>query len=466
MSSLTHTSIVSPSNSGAFASCAINQRVTLGPTMEFGSIYAKAGRQSSVKQKPMTNFSTSSIRRLPFELLSAIFINCVPGERSFIDCHAVPLLLGQICRYWRAVSLSTASLWRYIHVVLGHGRSSPWVPVWLSRSAGCTLSVMIHSLTGSADASVVLHDIIRHAHRWEYLDISLPGQLFHLFASITRRLPLLRKIRMSNTAEKASSLRMSFDAPRLESIELSFGLEKVEPLSAQLRHCTLRYGILDCVEFIGKHPQLTHCSLHDCPTSPVPLKTPILAQLVSLHIYNFTRHGVTAAFECLTLPALREVSITLGNTTQFSFTSFMDLLFRSGCRLDRLAIHSGIITNHNLITLLQQLPSLKELQIHQPDTLYIGPLFFDQLVRRLTCGKLSAVSVEPVLVPNLRALSLCGRRLRLDGDTVADMIQSRWHWRSPDVARLMTVALQGHSWDPKTAIRLQNFRQEGLQVIL
>lgn len=467
MPSFTQTSVVSFTDKDTYAVRAINQRITLlNPAIELGSIYTAAVRQPSVKRTPRNYFPPPPIHRLPFELLSAIFTTCMPGERSFVDCHAIPLLLGQICRHWRHVALSTTSLWRYIHVVLGRGKSAAWVPVWLSRSAGCSLSVMIYGLTSSEDASATLHSIIQHAHRWEDLDISLPGQLFHSFASIRWRLPLLRKVKMVNTADKVSSLRMCFDAPNLERIELSFGLEKVEPLSAALTHCTLRYGLLDCVEFIRRHPQITHCSLHDCPTSPVPLQAPIVAQLVSLHVSNYTRHGVTAAFECLTLPALREVSIALGNATPFPLISFMGLLSRSGYRLDHLAIHSGIIPIQNLISLLQRIPSLKKLEIHQPDTLYIGPLFFDQLVQRLTCGPFSPYSREPILLPNLRSLSLCGRRLRINGDIVADMIQSRWHQRSPDIARLRAVALQGHSWDPKTAGRLEYFRREGLQVIL
>ena len=57
----------------------------------------------------------SPVRRLPDELLSEIFLHCLPDQQqmTFKFCHdsfrgeEAPLLLGSVCRRWRMVSLST-----------------------------------------------------------------------------------------------------------------------------------------------------------------------------------------------------------------------------------------------------------------------------------------------------------------------------------------------------------------------
>ncbi|THU96893.1 hypothetical protein K435DRAFT_663697, partial [Dendrothele bispora CBS 962.96] len=56
--------------------------------------------------------SLAPARTVPDDVLSEIFMHCLPetynATRSLSEA---PLLLGQVCRRWREVSLSTPRLW-------------------------------------------------------------------------------------------------------------------------------------------------------------------------------------------------------------------------------------------------------------------------------------------------------------------------------------------------------------------
>ncbi|EPQ54021.1 hypothetical protein GLOTRDRAFT_24996, partial [Gloeophyllum trabeum ATCC 11539] len=54
----------------------------------------------------------SPLRVIPAELLSEIFVHCLP-EDVFIPCRAssAPLVLTQVCQFWTEVALSSPRLW-------------------------------------------------------------------------------------------------------------------------------------------------------------------------------------------------------------------------------------------------------------------------------------------------------------------------------------------------------------------
>ncbi|KIK62613.1 hypothetical protein GYMLUDRAFT_132881, partial [Collybiopsis luxurians FD-317 M1] len=56
---------------------------------------------------------TSAIRRFPAEILTEIFVHCIPADRYPVrSLKEAPLILTTICRSWRAVSLSAPCLWK------------------------------------------------------------------------------------------------------------------------------------------------------------------------------------------------------------------------------------------------------------------------------------------------------------------------------------------------------------------
>jgi hypothetical protein len=88
------------------------------------------------------------IRRLPMEILTKIFILCMPNHgMSSFDPEHLPLLLGQVCIGWRRVALSTQALWSSITVT--HDRpSNKMVNLWISRALSVLLTICL-DCTGS-----------------------------------------------------------------------------------------------------------------------------------------------------------------------------------------------------------------------------------------------------------------------------------------------------------------------------
>ncbi|KZT20077.1 hypothetical protein NEOLEDRAFT_1025012, partial [Neolentinus lepideus HHB14362 ss-1] len=91
----------------------------------------------------------SPLRRLPVELLSQIFMKCLPGG-TFITPRrfSAPLLLMQVCSTWRRVALSTPGLWCYLKIELGPRDELPTqlgkadlMRTWLSRAGARPLNL-------------------------------------------------------------------------------------------------------------------------------------------------------------------------------------------------------------------------------------------------------------------------------------------------------------------------------------
>ena len=60
---------------------------------------------------------TSPIRRLPDDILSEIFYQCIHSHRNpLMSASEAPVLLTQICSRWRSVALSSPELWARLHI--------------------------------------------------------------------------------------------------------------------------------------------------------------------------------------------------------------------------------------------------------------------------------------------------------------------------------------------------------------
>ncbi|KAG1868278.1 hypothetical protein DFJ58DRAFT_678728, partial [Suillus subalutaceus] len=90
---------------------------------------------------------SSAIWRLPTEILSQIFLYCLPEDKEFpspIRSQA-PLLLTGICRRWREVAVDLPSLWCTLQLTADNHwyRRARFYDSWLKRSAGRPLSLTL-----------------------------------------------------------------------------------------------------------------------------------------------------------------------------------------------------------------------------------------------------------------------------------------------------------------------------------
>ncbi|KAF5393488.1 hypothetical protein D9757_000469 [Collybiopsis confluens] len=100
----------------------------------------------------------SSMRRLPAEVLTEIFLHCLPADRNPVrSTREAPLLLTGVCRRWREVALHSPSLWNSIHIFIPEVSNLPkeerkrifemrafgW-ETWLKRSGALPVSISLH----------------------------------------------------------------------------------------------------------------------------------------------------------------------------------------------------------------------------------------------------------------------------------------------------------------------------------
>ncbi|KAG1888642.1 hypothetical protein F4604DRAFT_1674299 [Suillus subluteus] len=88
----------------------------------------------------------SALWRLPAEILSQIFVHCLPiGYRLSPALEAGPTLLTKICRRWREIAVDMPDLWQELYVGTDWQRAAFCYETWLKRSRGRPLSLELES---------------------------------------------------------------------------------------------------------------------------------------------------------------------------------------------------------------------------------------------------------------------------------------------------------------------------------
>nr|GAT55180.1 predicted protein [Mycena chlorophos] len=133
----------------------------------------------------------SPMRRIPDDVLGAIFLETLP-ERRNTALHATegPLLLVQVCRYWRDLAYSLPRLWASMHVVVGDAADDveavgcvlSEIPSWLKRSGAVPLAVTIvpfrrvpARLPEITTTRTVLKILLPEVKRWRDIQLTLLG---------------------------------------------------------------------------------------------------------------------------------------------------------------------------------------------------------------------------------------------------------------------------------------------------
>ncbi|KAK7001433.1 hypothetical protein R3P38DRAFT_1795531 [Favolaschia claudopus] len=166
----------------------------------------------------------SPVRRVPLEILSEIFMACLPTDRFCpMSATDAPVLLGHICSSWRALSLAIPQLWASLHVVepLRYeaaaekvvGQRLDGMKTWLGRSGQCPLSISLHCSSGNHNLTtddewagkvapplppdLFSKELIPFAGRWKHLHLVMYPEAFVDLANLTATdVPMLQSIRL------------------------------------------------------------------------------------------------------------------------------------------------------------------------------------------------------------------------------------------------------------------------------
>ncbi|KAF9477178.1 hypothetical protein BDN70DRAFT_881467 [Pholiota conissans] len=312
--------------------------------VERGSLALEA-RRVTISTR-MNDVHDPLVSVLPVEIISNIFEEFVADgmEESFdypvsMDIEKTPLVLGAVCRSWRAIAWASPRLWNAISVNLYNGNPglADIVSEWLARSKELPLFVHVYSQRWRSkymigpilypprgyepDATALRNAINAHSERWASLDLQVPKQYMLLFND-TAKPRSLKDLTLSidfgevvdpgkiTFAEDSPVERLSIKHMRTSKISIDWAslvYFQAEELTAEA--C---YHLLSCA------PMLQHCKVENMQNTTAPFEGKILRhgclthlESSSSHIGEVIAHLESPALTCLEVNGVFGPDITI-----------------------------------------------------------------------------------------------------------------------------------------------------------
>ncbi|KIK66577.1 hypothetical protein GYMLUDRAFT_37736 [Collybiopsis luxurians FD-317 M1] len=439
--------------------------------------------------------TVSPIRRLPLEILSEIFVHCLP-KKKFIrpSPHEPPLLLTQICRRWRDVAISTSKLWSSILITVTE-RCHPdisLVQTFMDRSAMHPLSFRINESLADADFTGSLHSevfgLLWASHvRWkdiqlDYRDWRMPESSLAKIVQTPPSLETLSLHREYWDSEALDPLRRLSHAPHLRKISWSGVLKgypnpaDIMPLES-LQKLSLDHTLTkaDFMQNLRRSTQLVSCTLSVYLASPIgvdPDAANVRLTFPNLKSFDITTDAADEQiFDVLELPSLETLRISnlidLGRTESrfWSLSAFKELHLRSRFSLNELDLSGTDIKPGELLQVLRMFTdTLQTLNLSNDHTEHA-------CVDDVVLQELTLVAGRQLLCSNLQYIKLWGCMSSSDG-LVSDMLESRWSLERRDhdgrvQLRVVMVMFRDDELHPVDHARLKKLNEKriGLTVI-
>ncbi|KAJ7797542.1 hypothetical protein B0H14DRAFT_2466872, partial [Mycena olivaceomarginata] len=400
----------------------------------------------------------SPFRRLPRDIIEAIFMACLPTHRNCVmSAQEAPVILGRICSSWRMISHSFPRLWSSLHIVepvyqydwspsLYQAKVAQRLEVadsWLRRSGTCSLSISLHCPKEPQPWSepphhprrtpdVWLDVLLSFASRWKHIRLVAPTVTLAVLSHLGENdVPLLRRLEIahndgpevpnnsSHYLTQCSLLR----GPHLSNLSV-YG-NTANPLDLPLRWsqftdltlipsssvddaqtCEILCAIL------SRCPKLQNCKLF-IHNSAEGNMTNAVIECSFLHTLELLCSGAPLhtfgrLLRRLSLPALRDFKLRgfdhyydadLFPSVDSLLSSFGDL-----ARLESISVDRTAFPGSSLINFLRSLPpTVRRLDITEPMVAPLGDALDDDDV----FAALEASLDRPSLFPALEELVIC-----------------------------------------------------------
>ncbi|KAJ7693156.1 hypothetical protein B0H17DRAFT_1010253 [Mycena rosella] len=140
----------------------------------------------------------SPLRRIPPEVLGEIFSWILPSvpdalDRRKFDANVSPWVLTQISGRFRAVAVSTPSLWSLVVINCDHTHANPMAMIRTQIKRAERLQIHFFAAEDSRRQLEIFQCLAEHSPRWESLCIELTPAILPLLPSLQNRVSLLRR---------------------------------------------------------------------------------------------------------------------------------------------------------------------------------------------------------------------------------------------------------------------------------
>ncbi|KAF5319201.1 hypothetical protein D9619_008441 [Psilocybe cf. subviscida] len=238
----------------------------------------------------------SPMRRMPVDIIQAIFLLCLPTQHNpIMSRHDLSMLLTQVCSSWRHIAHSTPLLWRAIHIAvpcdltnLHFYPSSPsWgfpasktssamevvhkraagISQWLGRWAERPLNILVYNHDQAMPEPaymVILDTIMVFSRRWQTMHFQSPSTCLSRVVSMSEHdVPILRSLTIRGQDVSTHSMHPYFPpgVSQPGAPEFKFLLDSGLLRAPQLRQIVYTRVTENFLQFPLKWEQMTVISL-------------------------------------------------------------------------------------------------------------------------------------------------------------------------------------------------------------
>ncbi|KAK0440416.1 uncharacterized protein EV420DRAFT_1581841 [Desarmillaria tabescens] len=299
------------------------------------------------------------IRSIPDDVLCHIFSFCVHEVYDLLDEDAVhnsldsrkpPWTLSQVCRSWRRVTLSTASLWRCLSLDFERYRepgnvhlSQFMLGLHIQGARQHQLTIRISSIKDiSSHAFIPI--LLASIPYWKNLRACIPTKSFEVFLTYRGYLESLHylKVRRALQDKATSPIRIFEMAQSVRVLDISSGLCSgicLPDNGKGLTNLTIHGRFVKCMfSLLGNTPNIEILGVYFQASKPFErLNTPIMMpKVTALAISEWdgaAPSSIAHLFESLELPALSFLQLCLDNEDSDSTVFvFPEILSHHHCR--------------------------------------------------------------------------------------------------------------------------------------
>ncbi|KAJ7154294.1 hypothetical protein C8R46DRAFT_1227901 [Mycena filopes] len=417
------------------------------------------------------------ILALPPEILAEIFIHCLSTEEDEVfpitpDPGTAPLLLCGICRQFRAIALTTPSLWSSLFMYSEHVYSESAADYvefcrrWISRAGATPVSLCFEAFVDCDSVRSLLALISGLWRQWRDVEIVIDDSLQQFVVLPTHgEYPFLERLSISRSPEHP--FVSFYNAPRLRDLRVSI---YTAPVSVQwhqiIAFVTRDIEVAPWLEILQRTPDLVRGDFaiwaHNLPSTIIclhHLRSLALELPYSPHIGP--RMVLLPLLNCLKAPTLEKLSLGTSyicDDTAVDVSPFLSFVSHSSSRLHSLGLYLIPTTADALIECLKAVPSLVRLVLQ----IRPSPDYTTALLQQLT-------QPDDDFLPKLENLHIFFSNRRSDevpisAPAVVEMLRRRW----AATTRLQLFRLL-HSYDVslfETAIKVdpeyRRLKQEGM----
>ncbi|KAJ2919673.1 hypothetical protein MD484_g712, partial [Candolleomyces efflorescens] len=401
------------------------------------------------------------IHNLPPELLTEVFaIACfseVAATNTARRERTTPLVLGQICRHWRDIVLSTPHLWSWVLIRLYRSKYDSQLEIlknWIGHtSSNQPLTIELSFEDEDAWVSKPPHELLqillKESHRWRSIDLTLPEACYQRIKAAKSQFPILEKIALQPLladAHVSQAERKRLDVfegvvPELTHLRLNgYYLDDCSLPWDQLQDLVLQHVYVDeCFYALNRAQNLVRCTLstmlvNDCnrPVKKIQLTMPHLKRL---RIQGASGTDQATLLAHLTAPSLLELIIS-STDASLAFADVVKMVARSDCILRTFEVNGFDLDEAALVEMLNGLPTVEGLHIVPNPNGSLANGLLDALrdsqpststtttSNSSSSSSLLSAPVPTSFLPNLQCLEYEGD-VAFEEETLMRMIRSR-----------------------------------------